>query len=359
MTRNEVNVLVVGDPGAWRQHLQQHLDDAAGFRVAGASGGGDAALAFLADTAVDVVLLDAGMGEVDAYDTARRIMETRPVPVVMCSASNDPDAVASAFHAYEAGAVAVVERPGPPGHPDTGRLAAAMLQTLRLMSEVKVVRRWPRPGRRAAAAPDRPDRPGPVRLVGIGASTGGPPALQTVLGGLGRDFPAAILVVQHISSGFLPGLVDWLAQTTRLEVEVAAHGIEPRAGHVYLAPDGRHLGIDRNGRLHLDPAPPENGLRPAVDHLLRSLAIHCGPRAAGVLLTGMGRDGAAGMRAMRERGAVTIAQDRDTSVIHGMPGAAIALDAATDILPLDRIAEALRRAVAPPTGGKTGQTGNA
>src|SRR5690606_8852013 len=139
-----------------------------------------------------------------------------------------------------------------------------------------------------------------------------------------------------ITAGFLPGLAEWLAQTTPLGVQIAAHGIEPRPGHVYLAADGFHLGIDGHGRLQLIGGDADNGLRPSVDHLFRSLAMHRGPRAVGVLLTGMGRDGAEGMRALRDRGAITIAQDRATSTVHGMPGAAIGLGAATEVLALER-----------------------
>ena len=346
-----VSVLVVGDSGAMRMRLVGLLEASPGVRCAGAVDGGQAALEFLLDAMVDVVLLDTHMERMDGYETARRIMETRPLPIVMCSSSKDPDSVAAAFLAYEAGAVAVVEQPVPPGHPEHRRLADALLQTVRLMSEVKVVRRWPQRRTPARHAAD----PAPVRadgawIVGIGASTGGPPALQAVLGGLGKDFPAAVLVVQHITVGFLPGLVEWLAQTTQLRVQVAANGIEPRPGHVYLAPDGSHLGIDRHGRLHLDKGPAEHGLRPSVNHLFRSLARHRGPRAIGVLLTGMGRDGAEGLRAMRDCGAVTIAQDRASSIVHGMPGAAIGLDAAREILPVERIADALCRTVAPFAG---------
>jgi two-component system, chemotaxis family, protein-glutamate methylesterase/glutaminase len=146
--------------------------------------------------------------------------------------------------------------------------------------------------------------------------------------------------VQHITAGFLPGLASWLAQTTGIRVQIAAHGLPPHPGHVYLAPDDFHLGLQA-GRLQLTREAPESGLRPAVDVLFRSLAEQCGAQAIGVLLTGMGKDGAQGLRLMRERGATTIAQDRDSSVVFGMPGAAVRLDAATHVLPAERIGPAL------------------
>jgi two-component system chemotaxis response regulator CheB len=158
---------------------------------------------------------------------------------------------------------------------------------------------------------------------------------------LPKEFPVPLLIVQHIASGFLSGLADWLNQTTGLKVHIAAHGKQPVPGHVYLAPDDFHLAVRTGGVLALNRGELESGLRPSVAHLFRSLADVHGPNAIGVLLTGMGKDGAQDLKRMNNRGAITIVQDRDTSVVHGMPGEAIALGAATHILPVDRIAGAL------------------
>lgn len=219
-----------------------------------------------------------------------------------------------------------------------------LLQTVKLMSEVKVVRRWPRP---LAATPPMPRQGGgplaraAIAVVGIGASTGGPPVLQTILAGLPKDFPAPILVVQHIAHGFLTGLAEWLDHTTGFQVHIASYGIQPLAGHVYLAPDDFQMGLGVGGRIILTKEGPENGLRPAVSYLFRSLAEVCGPRSVGVLLTGMGKDGATELKLMRDRGATTIAQDRDSSVVHGMPGEAIRLGGADHVLAADKIADGL------------------
>jgi two-component system chemotaxis response regulator CheB len=150
-----------------------------------------------------------------------------------------------------------------------------------------------------------------------------------------------LLIVQHIARGFLPGMVDWLSQTTGLRVHIAAHGATPLPGHAYVAPDDFHLAADANGRMILAREGLESTLRPAVSYLFRSLANSCGAAAVGVLLTGMGKDGAAEMKLMKEQGALTIAQDRESSVVHGMPGEAIELGAATHVLPADKIAGAL------------------
>jgi two-component system chemotaxis response regulator CheB len=148
-------------------------------------------------------------------------------------------------------------------------------------------------------------------------------------------------VVQHLARGFLPGMVEWLGQTTGLPVHIASHGTVPLPGHVYSAPDDFHLGITSAGRLLLSREPANHGLRPSVSFLFRSMAEHLGGNALGVLLTGMGRDGADELLRLRERGGFTIAQDRESSVVHGMPGAAIEIGAATQVLPADRIAAAL------------------
>jgi two-component system chemotaxis response regulator CheB len=150
-----------------------------------------------------------------------------------------------------------------------------------------------------------------------------------------------VLVVQHIAQGFLAGMAEWLTQTTGLQVQIGSHGTVPLAGHVYLAPDNFHMGAGAAGEIVLTREAPENHLRPAVGFLFRTLAQAYGPTAVGVLLTGMGNDGAAELKQLRGTGAITIAQDRESSVVHGMPGAAIAMDAATHVLPVNQMAACL------------------
>jgi two-component system chemotaxis response regulator CheB len=271
-------------------------------------------------------------------------METQPLPIIICTATASPQDLAVAFRSMEAGAVACVEKPVALGADFEPRLQN-LLQTVRLMSEVKVVRRWNRsrgsPTALPASGSGKPRASSGVKLIGIGASTGGPPVLQTILSGLPGDFPVPLLIVQHIARGFLPGMVDWLSQTTGLRVHIAAHGATPLPGHAYVAPDDFHLAADARGHLVLAREQAEGGLRPAVSYLFRSLADAYGATAVGVLLTGMGRDGAAELKRMKNHGAYTIAQDRDSSIVHGMPGAAIELGAASQVLGADKIAGAL------------------
>jgi two-component system, chemotaxis family, protein-glutamate methylesterase/glutaminase len=340
-----VTVLIADDSASVRLMLQHLLGKDPRIEVIAVVRDGQAAIDFLeaGGPRPDVVLMDIHMPRLDGFEATRRIMETNPLPIVICTATADPQELQVAFRTMEAGAVACVEKPVGPRDAEFESRAEKLCETIYLMSEVKVVRRWARPRIARATAPvampiTRPHLP---RIVGIGASTGGPPVLQTILSGLPRDFPAPLIIVQHISRGFLPGMVEWLNQTTGLHVHIAAHGTIPAPGHAYIAPDDFHLAVSSSGRLLLAREPPEAGLRPSVSWLFRSLARDWGFNAIGVLLTGMGKDGAAELKLMRDRGSLTIAQDRESSVVHGMPGEAIALGAAALVLPVDRIAGAL------------------
>jgi len=282
----------------------------------------------------------------DGFEATRRIMETQPVPIIVCTATTDPKNVATTFRVMEAGALACVGKPVGREHADFDEMAENIRQTVKLMSEVKVVRRWARARFAPAPAPvARPvtlnRAPTEITCIGIGASTGGPQVLQEILADLPKVFPVPILIVQHIAHDFLPGLAEWLNQTTALQIHIGAYGVCPLPGHVYLAPDDFHMGISASGRILLTKEEPQNHLRPAVSYLFRSLADVCGPAAVGVLLTGMGKDGATELKLMKDKGAVTIAQDHDSSVVHGMPGEAIRLGGATHVWPADRIADGL------------------
>jgi len=341
----KINVLVVEDSNAVRMLLIHILNSDPKIQVIGTAQNGRDALEFLKHKTPDVILMDIEMPEMDGFETTRRIMEMQPVPIVICSGSGNPRETMTTFRSMEAGAVACVAKPLGKGHKDFESMAAHILQTVKLMSEVKVVRRWPRSKRdlQVGMMPPMSIKRGAteIGLIGIGASTGGPPVLQTILAMLPKDFSVPLLVVQHISPGFLPGLVAWLNQTTGFKVQIATHEVKPLPGNVYLAPDDFHMAVQADGLIVLNREEPENNLRPAISHLFRSLARRFGAHAAGVLLTGMGKDGAAELKHMKDSGATTIVQDRESSVVHGMPGEAIALGAATYVLPADKIAPAI------------------
>jgi two-component system chemotaxis response regulator CheB len=344
MNDRKIKVLVVEDSTVVRTMLVHILSADPQIQVIGTANNGREALEFLTRQPPDVILMDIDMPEMNGFEATRRIMESRPLPIVICSGSSDPRETNTTFRLMEVGALACVEKPLGKEHKDFERVAAYLRQTVKLMSEVKVVRRWPRSETaipNVAPATTKRHAPTKIQFIGIGASTGGPPVLQTILGGLTKDFPVPILIVQHITPGFLDSLANWLNRVTELKIHVASHGTHPLPGNVYLAPDDFHMTVGSDKSIVLSKDDPEAGLRPSVACLFRSLASACGPNAVGVLLTGMGRDGAQELKLMHNLGAMTIAQDRETSVIHGMPGEAIAIGAATYVLPSDKIASAL------------------
>jgi two-component system, chemotaxis family, protein-glutamate methylesterase/glutaminase len=343
-----IRVLVVEDSPTVREFLLHILRSDSEIEVVGTAETGEEALEAVGRTSPDVITMDVQMPKMNGFDATRRIMESHPTPIVIVSGTVDIADAVKAFRAIEAGALAVLQRPAGLGHPDHLRNAADLVRTVKLMSEVKVIRRWPRSRpveipRNASLCTEFRCQAAqtPVSLVAIGASTGGPPVLQAILAALPRDFSVPVLIVQHIAPGFTQGFADCLARSSSLPVRVPIDGQPVLAGHVYVAPDGFHMAVGRQGQIHLSTDEPENGLRPSVSYLFRSVAHAYGPSAVGVLLTGMGKDGAWELKLMREHGAVTIAQDRDTSVVHGMPGEAIKMGGATYVLSPERIGMAL------------------
>ncbi|MDE2366310.1 MAG: chemotaxis-specific protein-glutamate methyltransferase CheB [Betaproteobacteria bacterium] len=344
-----IKVLVVDDSPVARELLIHILNCDPGITVVGTACDGEEALSVVQRQRPDVITMDMHMPKLNGLDATRLIMETAPTPIVIVSGTEDPLEVVTTFEAMDAGALAVLRRPAGVGLPEHEAMAQDMVQTVKLMSDVKVIRRWPR--MRTAAPASRAENVGlaresaRVRVVALGASTGGPPALEAILASLPKDFPVPILIVQHMSPGFIRGFARWLANSSRLPVHVAAHGQSLLPGHVYVAPDEYQMKVEREGKIALTKHSPEHGLRPSISYLFRAVAEVYGADAVAGLLTGMGRDGASELRLLKEHGAVTFAQDKDSSVVHGMPGEAIKLQAATLILPLEKIAAALTNLV--------------
>ncbi len=343
-----IRVLVAEDSSVASELIMHILTSDPEIRVTDVVNNGMEAIQSIKKNKPDIVTMDINMPGMDGFEATRTIMETDPLPIIIVTGRTDMSELEMSFRAIEAGALAVLPKPHGIGHPDYAANAEQLITTVKLMSEIRVVRRW----MRTAAAKVRatgevvdsiPILPADIRVVAMGASTGGPPVIEKILSSLPPDFSAPVLIVQHMAPGFIQGFVEWLGQTSALPVHIAFNGSIVRPGHVYFAPDGSQMKVDADGRIACTGDAPENGLRPSISYLLRSVAKVFGKKAAGVLLTGMGKDGAEELRMMREKGAFTIAQDEESSAVFGIPGEAVRLRAASYVLPPGKIAEVLAR----------------
>jgi two-component system chemotaxis response regulator CheB len=340
-----IRVLVADDSRTARQLLVEILRRDPEIEVVGEARDGLEAVHLAQQLKPQLITMDIHMPQMDGLTATKEIMITAPTPIVIVTGSTQPHEVEVALHVLRAGALTVLARPPGPESPVFESAAQQFVATLKAMAQVKVVRHWRSLSR---PVPPRPAKSSNRRtaLVAIAASTGGPAALQRLLSQLPGDFPASILVVQHITPGFMPGLVTWLNASCDLQVKLAECGERLAPHQVYFAPDGYHLGVSpRDGTVTLSSTPSIGGFRPSATFLFESVARACGSSAIAVVLTGMGQDGVEGLRAVRQAGARIIAQDEETSVVFGMPGTAVAAGLPDLVLPLDAIAPWLEEAV--------------
>ncbi|MDF1543087.1 MAG: chemotaxis-specific protein-glutamate methyltransferase CheB [Anaerosomatales bacterium] len=346
MTQRTIRVVVADDSALAREMLVQILASDPQIEVAGVATDGQEAVELVASERPDLVTMDIHMPRMDGLAAIEHIMAYTPVPILVVSSSVYGQGVGRAFDALEAGALEVMRKPEPRDWADLQEIAADLIRRVKLLSRVPVITHLR--GRRGArsASVERADSAGttaiPPEVVAIGSSTGGPSALLSVLGRLPADYPLPILVAQHIADGFVPGLVAWLDAGCQMRVVVAGAGMTVLPGVAYFAPTGANLTLERR-RLCLHE-PEEGQLHvPSADTLLESVAHSCGPAAIGVILTGMGADGARGLKLMRDAGATTIAQDEETSTVFGMPKAAVEREAVSLVLPVHEIPAELER----------------
>lgn len=341
-----IRVLIVDDSFLWSSALTEALEEAPDIRVVGCEGDGAGGLAAVERRRPDVVLMDVRMPVLGGFEAIAEIMSRHPTPILVMT--GDPRGVSGEFtlEALRRGALDLMTKdavyPLPRDFVDT------LHEKVRLLAGVRVVRHV---GVRAPATPT-PATPAPTttahqgtaaRIVAMVASTGGPAALATILQELPTNFAAGMAIVQHMATGFTPTFAEWLDSVGPIRVRLARDGDVLCPGLALVAPDDVHMLVRVGGRIALDRSPPHGGHRPSGDLLLESVARSFGRSALGVVLTGMGADGADGLAALREAGGDTLAQDAASSVVFGMPQAAMERGAAGAMVPLKEIASRLVR----------------
>jgi len=341
-----VKIAIVNDTPMMVEVLRRVIAETTRHELIWIARDGEEAVQMCAWRLPDVVLMDLLMPKVDGIEATRRIMQDTPCPILIVS-SNMGGSAARIYEALGHGALDATQTPALTG-------AAGKRDIAALIAKIEEIGRQPpelvaqplKPALPVAAAPMATVGADAVPLVVVGASAGGPAALADILHTVPSGFPGAIVIVQHIDAAFASGMAEWLRQQARLPVRLAEEGDRPRRGEVLLAGSNRHLVFRRGPELGYAAGSPGDVYRPSVDMFFQSVVRYWPGKAVGVLLTGMGRDGAMGLKAMRDRGFHTIAQDQASCAVFGMPKAAVMLNAAVEVLPVTAIAARLQGLIA-------------
>ena len=349
-----IRVVVAEDSLTVRELLVEILESDPEIKVVGQAKNGAEAVELAARLKPDLITMDVHMPVMDGFEATKEIMVQAPRPIIIVSSSASHEDVELSFNAMRAGALMVVAKPDNPQSALFDGRREQFLAMAKAMSQVKVVRRWA-PRTQLVTPPVGVRRaPGArLRLVAIAASTGGPAALQRILADLPGDFPVPILVVQHIATGFVAGLADWLGSGCNLRVKVAEGGEQLRGRTVYLAPEDRQLGAHADDRILVADAPPVKGFRPSATFLFQSAARAYGAALGAIILTGMGNDGVEGLKAVKGAGGVVLAQDEASSVVYGMPREAVEAGVVDAVVSIGEVAARLTNLVA---GGNDAHT---
>lgn len=344
-----IRVLLVDDSPIALAVIRKMLAGAADILVVGSAANGKDALKLIPALQPQVICTDLHMPVMDGLQFTREVMAHHPLPILVVSVSVQTSDDHITFRLLEAGAIDVFPKPrgGLEGNPDAA-MVRELVGKIRILAGVVPIRRHRRSSQRGDTGtfPTLLDRHRPIRMIAIGASTGGPQALLKILSALPVTLPAAILCIQHISSGFLGEMIEWLQSHTRLKVEIARFGATPQPGCLYFPPEDQHLTIDRLGRFdtlngesteYFGMASPWHC--PSIDVAFHAVAQHYREESMGILLTGMGRDGAEGLKVIATNGGITVAQDEESCIVFGMPKQAIELGAVQHVLALNRIGE--------------------
>lgn len=319
-----MNILIVDDSTVVRLVLREILEDA-GFVVSEASSGADA-IRQLENERYDLITMDIHMPEMNGYETTERILERWSIPIVIVTASANAKIASTAIRALEAGALAVVEKPASPLAANFETTCRELLRAVRLMKDVKIVRRPRRTvisDQPVQLREDQKPNNGPVKLVAISASAGGPAALKVILQAIKKPLPWPMIINQHIAVGFLHGFADWLHACSGFKVLISHNDHPLYAGNLYLAPEGYHQTVTAQGRIRLLRKGDEDIICPSADLLFKSIADYASAQAIGIQLSGMGRDGAEGLYQLSHCGAHVVVQQPESTMIASMPNAAL------------------------------------
>jgi len=341
-----IRVLVAEDSATARQVIVDAIGADPGMEVVGIATDGAEAVAAAIALRPSIVTMDIEMPILGGYEATRLIMRDAPVPILIVSGVANPTESVASLNALRAGALGIVAKPsgGPDPEGVTGR--RRLIGQIRALADVKVVRRMGLPVYPSASPTVPAQTKGPIAVVGIAASSGGPAALAQIVAALRADLPVPLVVVQHNAHGFMPALAKWLNDSGNLRVIVASDGEELQPGMLYVAPDDRHLGVTAKGFCSLHDGPAIGGFRPSATFLFESIARSFGARSLSVILTGMGNDGVDGLAAVHRAGGQVIAQNERSSVVWGMPGAAVAAGVVDSVIDLGAVAAAITVAAA-------------
>ncbi|NOQ35722.1 MAG: chemotaxis-specific protein-glutamate methyltransferase CheB [Methylococcaceae bacterium] len=342
-------ILIVDDVKTNYLLLKILLETEENFEVVGWSKDGVEAVAMTQQLQPDLITMDLEMPNMNGLEATRTIMAAHPTPIVVVSSYVNEPQKNLTYNALNEGALAVVEKPVSPMHPDYQRLSQQLIKSLNTIAGLKLIKHKNNKKSQIIANNLKPSSqfitPSKYQLLAIGSSAGGPNALLTLLKDLPKDFPLPIVIVQHIHEGFLDGLVNWLQDSTKLSLKIALEGEVLKMGNVYFAPDKNHLLIKQQANrqlvVELNTHPPINGFQPSVSVLFESIAKNCASTSIGGILTGMGNDGGDGLLAMRNAKSHTFIQDEDSALVYGMPSYALKLGAVEKVINLDEMANYL------------------
>ena len=335
-----IRVLVVDDSPLMCKILTNILNCDSQILVTAVANNGKEAVELVPRLKPDIITMDIDMPVMDGFEATKQIMASHPTPILVVSSKAFKVGMEKVFKAISSGALDVIDKSDLElvGDKKSGE---ALIAKIKFLNGVRVTHQPIAKLRYERSAVDlkAPRKRVSDKIVAMVASTGGPQALLEILKRLPEDFPCGIVIVQHITSGFLAGLVDWLTKECRIKVKIGEDSEEIRPGVAYIAPDNVQMRVEDGGRIKLSNEPPYGGHRPSGDVLLESVARSYGKGVVGTILTGMGRDGAMGIKAIKQLHGKTIAQDEDSCVVFGMPNAAIEMNVIDKVLPLERIAE--------------------